>query len=64
MQCGYCVPGLVMTLVGLRRTNARINEAEMIDGLNRHICRCCGYVNIVKAVRRLAGTTAKREVVQ
>jgi aerobic-type carbon monoxide dehydrogenase small subunit (CoxS/CutS family) len=64
MQCGYCVPGLVMTLVGLRRANARINEAEMIDGLNRHICRCCGYVNIVKAVRRLAATTAKREVVQ
>jgi len=67
MQCGYCVPGLVMTLVGLRRANARINEGEMIEGLNRHICRCCGYANILKAVRHLANapaTTARKEVVQ
>ena len=64
LQCGYCVPGLVMTLVGLRRANARVNEAEMVDALNRHICRCCGYVNILKAVRRLATGSPKKEVVR
>jgi aerobic-type carbon monoxide dehydrogenase small subunit (CoxS/CutS family) len=52
MQCGYCVPGMIMATVGLLRRNAKPTKAEIINGLNGNLCRCCGYVNIVKAVER------------
>jgi aerobic-type carbon monoxide dehydrogenase small subunit (CoxS/CutS family) len=54
MQCGYCVPGMIMATVGLLRRNARPTKAEIIAGLNGNLCRCCGYVNIMKAVERAA----------
>ena len=54
MQCGYCVPGMIMATVGLLRRNAKPTKAEIIAGLNGNLCRCCGYVNIVKAVERAA----------
>lgn len=54
MQCGYCVPGMIMATVGLLRRNPAPTTAEIITGLNGNICRCCGYVNLVKAVERAA----------
>ena len=54
MQCGYCVPGMIMATVGLLRRNSKPTKAEIITGLNGNLCRCCGYVNIVKAVERAA----------
>jgi len=54
MQCGYCVPGMIMATVGLLRRNAKPTKAEIIMGLNGNLCRCCGYVNIVQAVERAA----------
>ena len=54
MQCGYCVPGMIMATVGLLRRNAKPTKAEIIAGLNGNLCRCCGYLNIVKAVERAA----------
>jgi carbon-monoxide dehydrogenase small subunit len=50
MQCGYCVPGMVMATVGLLRRNPAPSRAEIIDGLNGNLCRCCGYLNILNAV--------------
>jgi aerobic-type carbon monoxide dehydrogenase small subunit (CoxS/CutS family) len=50
MQCGYCVPGMIMTAVGLLRRNPRPTRDQIIEALNGNICRCCGYVNILKAV--------------
>lgn len=52
MQCGYCVPGLIMATVGLLRRTPDPTRAQIIDGLNGNLCRCCGYVNIIKAVER------------
>jgi aerobic-type carbon monoxide dehydrogenase small subunit (CoxS/CutS family) len=54
MQCGYCVPGMIMATVGLLRRNPAPTKAEIISGLNGNLCRCCGYVNVVKAVERAA----------
>jgi aerobic-type carbon monoxide dehydrogenase small subunit (CoxS/CutS family) len=54
MQCGYCVPGMIMATVGLLRRNATPTKAEIVAGLNGNLCRCCGYINIVAAVERAA----------
>ena len=54
MQCGYCVPGMILTTVGLLQRNPNPNQAQIIEALNGNLCRCCGYVNIVKAVERAA----------
>src|SRR5215468_6815726 len=47
MQCGYCVPGMVMATVGLLRRNPKPTRAQIVDALNGNLCRCCGYVNIL-----------------
>jgi len=54
MQCGYCVPGMVLTAVALLKRNARPTRAQIVEALNGNICRCCGYGNILKAVERAA----------
>ena len=59
MQCGYCVPGMILATVGLLKRNPRPTAVQIIDALNGNICRCCGYVNIVKAVQRAAGDSRK-----
>jgi aerobic-type carbon monoxide dehydrogenase small subunit (CoxS/CutS family) len=59
MQCGYCVPGMIMATVGLLRRNPTPTKAEIISGLNGNLCRCCGYVNVVKAVQRAAQVPKK-----
>ena len=56
MQCGYCVPGMIMATVGLLRRHPNPTRAQIIDGLDGNLCRCCGYVNIVKAVQRAASS--------
>ena len=57
MQCGYCVPGMIMTTVGFLRRNPAPTRTQIIEALNGNICRCCGYVNILKAVQRAAQST-------
>ncbi len=52
MQCGYCTPGMVMGAVALLGRNPKPTDAEIIDGMNGHLCRCNGYARIVAAVRR------------
>jgi carbon-monoxide dehydrogenase small subunit len=50
LQCGFCTPGILMTVQALLRDNPRPSEAEVRDGLSGNLCRCTGYQNIVKAV--------------
>lgn len=57
MQCGYCVPGMILTTVALLKRNSKPTQAQIIEALNGNICRCCGYVNILKAVHRAAQPT-------
>ncbi|TDD80962.1 (2Fe-2S)-binding protein [Actinomadura darangshiensis] len=55
LQCGYCTPGMIMASLDLLRENADPSEDEVREGLEGNLCRCTGYQNIVKAVRRAAG---------
>ena len=56
MQCGYCVPGMILTAAALLQRNPHPTEAQIIEALNGNLCRCCGYPRIVAAVRRAAET--------
>src|ERR1051325_3148986 len=54
MQCGYCVPGMVLSTVALLKRNASPTREQIVQALNGNLCRCCGCVNILKAVERAA----------
>ena len=54
MQCGYCVPGMIMSAVGLLRSNASPSQEQIVEAMNGNICRCCGYKNLLSAVQRAA----------
>ena len=54
LQCGYCTPGMVMAAVDLLRENPDPSEEEIRHGLEGNLCRCTGYVNIVRAVQAAA----------
>ena len=54
MQCGYCVPGMILAATALLERNPDPSEDEIKRGLNSNLCRCCGYTNIVKAVQLAA----------
>lgn len=49
LQCGFCTPGMLMTLVELIRENPDPSEAEVRDAISGNICRCTGYQSIVNA---------------
>ena len=59
LQCGFCTPGMLMTLTELLRDNPRPTEAQVRDVLTGNLCRCTGYTGIVEAAlaasRSLAG---------
>ena len=57
LQCGYCTPGMVMTVVDMLKKNPKPTEHQIRAGLNGNICRCTGYHNIVKAVQIASGQT-------
>jgi 2-furoyl-CoA dehydrogenase 2Fe-2S iron sulfur subunit len=59
LQCGFCTPGILMTLTELLRDQPDAGEAEVRDALSGHLCRCTGYHNIVAAA--LAALRAQRE---
>ncbi len=54
MQCGYCVPGMVMGLVGLLSEKPKLTESEILSRMEPHLCRCCGYPKIIQAIKRAA----------
>ena len=58
LQCGYCTPGFVMATVSLLAETPDPTEEEIRHGLEGNLCRCTGYVNIVRAVQAAAGTPA------
>jgi len=49
LQCGYCTPGFLMTLVQFLKENPNPTEREVRVGISGNLCRCTGYQNIVKA---------------
>ena len=59
LQCGYCTPGVLMTLTELLAANAAPTEAEVREALSGHLCRCTGYQNIVAAALEAAARMQK-----
>jgi carbon-monoxide dehydrogenase small subunit len=60
LQCGFCTPGILMSMVPFLRDNPSPDEAEIREALSGNLCRCTGYQNIVEAValaaERMGGT--------
>ena len=54
LQCGFCTPGILMTLIPFLKDNPNPNETEIREALSGNLCRCTGYQNIVKAVKLVA----------
>jgi aerobic-type carbon monoxide dehydrogenase small subunit (CoxS/CutS family) len=59
LQCGFCTPGILMTAIELLEERPRPEEREVREALTGNLCRCTGYVNVVKAV--LAAADRMRE---
>lgn len=53
-QCGYCTPGMILGLVSLLNENPKAGESELVEGMQRHLCRCSHYPTIINAIRRAA----------
>jgi aerobic carbon-monoxide dehydrogenase small subunit len=54
LQCGYCTPGMLMTGCALLARNKAPSEPEIREAISGNLCRCTGYVNIVKAIQDAA----------
>jgi aerobic-type carbon monoxide dehydrogenase small subunit (CoxS/CutS family) len=52
LQCGYCTPGMILATVALLNSNPHPTDKEIIQGVNGNLCRCCGYPQILRAIRR------------
>ncbi len=57
LQCGYCTPGMLVTCAALLEQNPDPSDAEIRRAISGNICRCTGYMNIVKAVQQAARET-------
>ena len=67
LQCGFCTPGMLLSSKALLASNPAPSEAEIRRAISGNLCRCTGYVNIVKAIQYAAAklqsaATAPREV--
>ena len=54
LQCGFCTPGMLMTASALLERNKKPSELEIRQAISGNLCRCTGYLNIVKAVQHAA----------
>ena len=54
LQCGFCTPGMIMRAVEILEKNPNPTEEEIRWGISGNLCRCTGYVNIVKSVQYAA----------
>ena len=58
LQCGFCTPGVAITLAAVTENNPAVTVEEMEQAMSGHICRCTGYQGIRRAIRQLAGQLA------
>lgn len=54
LQCGWCTPGMIIGAVSLLRNNPRPSDAQIVNAMNGHICRCGTYPRVVAAIRAAA----------
>lgn len=60
LQCGYCTPGFLMLATSVLEREPDISDDDLLDALSSNLCRCTGYVNIIKAVRQAAAEMKAR----
>jgi carbon-monoxide dehydrogenase small subunit len=58
IQCGYCSPGMIMTVKALLADNPTPSRDEIIEAISRNLCRCTGYAPIIQAVEAAAASMA------
>ena len=61
VQCGFCTPGMIMTIKDLLRRKPKPSRDEIIDGIEGNFCRCTGYEQIIEAVLDATGQLGKKE---
>ena len=61
VQCGFCTPGMILAAYGLLRKNPCPGDEEIRRGLEGNLCRCTGYLPILRAVRAAAERGVGRE---
>ena len=61
-QCGYCTAGMILGTVSLLREKPNPTEEDIKAGMQRHLCRCCGYLQLIKAIRRAAAPRRAKKV--
>ncbi|MCL4460077.1 MAG: (2Fe-2S)-binding protein [Chloroflexi bacterium] len=54
VQCGYCIPGMLMSAAALLRENRRPTREEIQVGISGNLCRCTGYIKIIDAIEKAA----------
>jgi len=54
-QCGYCTAGMIIAAEALLREKPSPSDAQIVEGMNGNICRCCTYPRIIAAVKRASG---------
>jgi aerobic-type carbon monoxide dehydrogenase small subunit (CoxS/CutS family) len=59
MQCGYCTAGMIMGAVALLEKNPHPSDADIVRGMNGHICRCGTYPRIVRALHKAAAAPTR-----
>ena len=59
LQCGYCTPGMLMTSYAFLQAHGKPSEDDIRWAISGNLCRCTGYVNIVKAVQHAAAALAQ-----
>ena len=58
-QCGYCTGGMILGIIGLLKEKPNATEAEVMSRMQKHLCRCCSYPRILKAIRRTVPSARK-----
>jgi aerobic-type carbon monoxide dehydrogenase small subunit (CoxS/CutS family) len=53
-QCGYCTSGMILGTVALLNEKSKPSDADILSRMQKHLCRCCSYPTILKAIRRAA----------
>jgi len=51
-RCGYCTAGMIMGVVGLLNEKPKPTEADILNRMQKHLCRCCSYPRILSAIRK------------
>ena len=59
-QCGYCTGGMILGVVGLLNEKPAATETDILSRMQKHICRCCSYPRILKAIKRAAANQTSK----